>query len=124
MKFTTPFKLFALLPLVSAFPMPDPAPPTLASRAQGSIYVCVNALFETPCAKFSGASGQCVNFPAAYKNDISSVGPDSGQDCFFFVGPGCTGASFGPLRNPGSPNLATLPPAPTTGFNDRLSSFK
>ncbi|KAJ7466018.1 hypothetical protein FB451DRAFT_1178850 [Mycena latifolia] len=137
MKFATAF--FALIPLVYALPAPDPEvmpslvvaaapnlcrPQALASRAQGAVFVCANAPFAEPCSKFSGVSGECVNFPAAFSDDISSVGPDSGQDCFFFVqvffraDAGCSGARLGPVRNPGIPDLFS------TGFNDNISSFQ
>ncbi|KAJ7117572.1 hypothetical protein C8R44DRAFT_879133 [Mycena epipterygia] len=132
MKFTAAF--FALIPLVYAIPAPDPELPSISSRTQGAVFVCVNAGFTAPCAKFSGASGQCVNFPDAFNNDISSVGPDSGQDCFFFVGTGCSGATLGPIRDPGIADLAepelptttsALGSSPTsTNFNDQISSFK
>ncbi|KAJ6586528.1 hypothetical protein DFH09DRAFT_1308544 [Mycena vulgaris] len=119
MKFTAAF--LTLIPLVYAIPAPEHTP-TLTSRTPGTVFVCANAPWVEPCTKFSGASGECVNFSASFQDDISSVGPDSGQQCFFFA----QGPSFGPLRRPGAANLATVPaPSFTIGtFNDRLSSFK
>ncbi|KAJ7473536.1 hypothetical protein FB451DRAFT_1398648 [Mycena latifolia] len=117
MKFTPAF--LALVPLVYAIPAPEPA---LSARAQGAVFVCGNAPFVQPCTKFRGASGECVNFSAAFNDNISSVGPDAGQECFFFIDGGCSGASFGPIRSPGIANIATNPS--TAGFNDQLSSFR
>jgi hypothetical protein len=48
-------------------------------------FVCTDAEFAGNCDVFHGASGQCVNFPGNFNDDISAVGPDSGQDCFFFM---------------------------------------
>ncbi|KAJ7466008.1 hypothetical protein FB451DRAFT_1402415 [Mycena latifolia] len=123
MKFATAF--FALIPLVYSLPAPDPE--ALKPRAQGAVFVCANATFAQPCGKFSSVSAECVNFPAAFNDDISSVGPDSGQDCFFFVqvffrvfarDAGCSGAELGPVRDPGISDLFS------TGFNDKISSFQ
>ncbi|KAJ6518472.1 hypothetical protein DFH09DRAFT_939921 [Mycena vulgaris] len=47
--------------------------------------VCHDAGFAGGCKVFHGASGQCVNVPASFNDNISAVGPDSGQDCFFFM---------------------------------------
>ncbi|KAJ7653429.1 hypothetical protein B0H17DRAFT_1147141 [Mycena rosella] len=131
MKFTTTF--VALISVVYAIPAPTPDLPDLSARAPGAVYVqsslmvhthahacfvCANAPFVDPCGKFSGVSGECVNFPASFDDDISSVGPDSGQDCFFYVDVGCGGASLGPIRGPGIPDLFN------SGFNDQISSFK
>ncbi|KAJ6572789.1 hypothetical protein DFH09DRAFT_1312565 [Mycena vulgaris] len=49
---------------------------------------------------------------------LSSIGPDPGQDCFFFVNFQCTGETLGPLRSPGISDLST------TNFNDRIKSSK
>ncbi|KAJ6498663.1 hypothetical protein DFH09DRAFT_1203914, partial [Mycena vulgaris] len=123
MRFTATF--LALIPLVYAIPASEHTP-TLTSRTPGTVFVCANAPWVEPCTKFSGASGECVNFSASFQDDMSSVGPDSGQQCFFFADVGCKGPSFGPIRSPGAANLATVPaPSSTIGtFNDRLSSFK
>jgi hypothetical protein len=48
-------------------------------------FVCVDGGFTGSCGHFSGTSGECVNFPAAFNDNISSFGPDSGQDCFIYV---------------------------------------
>ncbi|KAJ7260151.1 hypothetical protein C8J57DRAFT_1514853 [Mycena rebaudengoi] len=129
MKFAT--ALFALVPLVTALP---PAVRTVEAEVRNATalatfeyapidtvvcltvsfsFVCVDAGFQNSCATFHGSSGQCVNFPPNLNDVISSFGPDSGQDCFIFVGP-----QNGPIRNPGIPNLAII------GFNDAISSFK
>ncbi|KAJ7430915.1 hypothetical protein FB451DRAFT_1422106 [Mycena latifolia] len=105
--------LFTLIPLIYAIPAPETAP---SSRAQGTVFVCGNAPFVEPCTKFRGANGECVNFSAAFNDNISSVRPDSGQECFFFVDGACSGASFGPIRSPGIANIPTNPS--TAAFND------
>ncbi|KAJ7431271.1 hypothetical protein FB451DRAFT_1421741 [Mycena latifolia] len=110
--------LFTLIPLIYAIPAPEASlskspPRRLAPRAH---FVCGNTPFVEPCTKFRGANGECVNFSAAFNDNISSVRPDSGQDCFFFVDGACSGASFGPIRSPGIANIPTNPS--TAAFND------
>ncbi|KAJ6609426.1 hypothetical protein B0H10DRAFT_1813774, partial [Mycena sp. CBHHK59/15] len=83
-------------------------------------FVCTDAGFTGNCAVFSGSSGECVNFPASFNDDISAVGPDGGQDCFFWNDGGCTNEKLGPVRSPG---IANLNVAATVDFNDHLSSF-
>ncbi|KAJ7111921.1 hypothetical protein C8R44DRAFT_882952 [Mycena epipterygia] len=120
MKFSA---LFPLAPLVAAVPaivndtvtLVNVVSPTPA--IQGTVFVCVNAGFEGPCASFHGSSGQCVAFSSDFDNVISAFGPDSGQDCFIFVEDNCTGRSDGPIRDPGISDLSTI------GFNDVIPSF-
>ncbi|KAJ6540127.1 hypothetical protein DFH09DRAFT_1323148 [Mycena vulgaris] len=83
MKLTT--AVFALIPLVHAIPTPEPDAVALAARTQGNVLVCHDAGFAGGCKVLHGASGQCVNVPASFNDNISAVGPDSGQDCFFFM---------------------------------------
>ncbi|KAJ7659457.1 hypothetical protein B0H17DRAFT_1212907 [Mycena rosella] len=117
MKFTTTF--VALISVVYAIPAPTPDLPDLSARAPGAVFVCANAPFVDPCGKFSGVSGECVNFPASFDDDISSVGPDSGQDCFFYVyGCGVRGRKPRAHQRPRDPDLFN------SGFNDQISSFK
>ncbi|KAK7050596.1 hypothetical protein R3P38DRAFT_3608439 [Favolaschia claudopus] len=128
MKFTAAF--LALIPLVAAIPpvfersadVVDASNSTqLEARIQGNVFVCVDAGFTGNCGVFHGASGQCISFGPDFNDDISAVGPDSGQDCFFFIDGDCLGAQLGPIRNPGIPNL-NVPP--NVQFNDQISSFK
>ncbi|KAJ7136989.1 hypothetical protein C8R44DRAFT_364355 [Mycena epipterygia] len=124
MKFSTAF--FALVPLVAALPAVNNTEASnttavISARIQGNVFVCVNAGFNIPCDVFHGSSGQCVNFPSSFNDNISAVGPDSDQDCFFFIDAGCSGASLGPIRNPG---IANLNVPPTVPFNDHISSFR
>jgi hypothetical protein len=88
---------------------------------------------------FNGASGQCIELPGSFNEDITSIGPDPGQDCFFYMqgfllrlelslylmllysDGGCTGGQLGPIRSPGSSNLNV---AATVQFNDHISSFE
>ncbi|KAJ7172913.1 hypothetical protein C8R43DRAFT_1230977 [Mycena crocata] len=80
MKFTTAF--FAFISLVVALPTPDG---DLGTRQQGNVFVCVDAGFQNGCTTLQGSSAQCVNVPGVFNDNISSVGPDSAQDCFFFT---------------------------------------
>ncbi|KAJ6534974.1 hypothetical protein B0H19DRAFT_1004320 [Mycena capillaripes] len=129
MKFTTAFFSFVAIAYAAPAPEITPAPTVLSliTRNQGSVYVCTDSNFAGSCTKFTGASGQCVNFSAQFNDDISAFGPDASQDCFFFEDGACSGPSFGPIRDPGVFNLVTyFPPTATHAgsFNDQLSSFK
>ncbi|KAJ7256080.1 hypothetical protein C8J57DRAFT_1517812 [Mycena rebaudengoi] len=110
MKFSTSF--FALIPFVAATALP-PAPQT-----PGNVRVCTDAGFTGNCQTLNGGSTQCVNVPGGFNDEISSFGPDDGQDCFIFADAGCVGAQNGPIRFPGISNLKTV------GFNDKMSSWK
>ncbi|KAJ6553741.1 hypothetical protein DFH09DRAFT_1495313 [Mycena vulgaris] len=117
MKFTTAF--FALIPLIYAVPAPERDTAALVARTQGNVLVCTNAGFTGSCTVLHGSSGQCVNVPLVFNDNISAVGPDSEQDCFFFtqVEANCGGSQLGPIRSPGNSNLGG------TSFNDAISSF-
>ncbi|KAJ7914312.1 hypothetical protein B0H13DRAFT_1611741, partial [Mycena leptocephala] len=102
-------------------------------------FVCTDAGFTGSCSVFNGASGQCIELPGSFNEDITSIGPDPGQDCFFYMqgfllrlelslclmlpysDGGCTGGQLGPIRSPGSSNLNV---AATVQFNDHISSFE
>ncbi|KAJ7277913.1 hypothetical protein C8J57DRAFT_1465745 [Mycena rebaudengoi] len=107
MKFSTAF--FALIPFVAA-------------KTPGNVRICTDAGFTGNCITLNGGSTQCNNFPGSFNDNISSFGPDDGQDCFIFVflssDAGCTGAQAGPIRFPGISNLNDI------GFNDKISSWK
>ncbi|KAJ6503062.1 hypothetical protein DFH09DRAFT_1146143 [Mycena vulgaris] len=116
MKFIT--AVLALFPLAYAAPATQPALAALSSRSQGTVFVCDDGDFKGHCIKVRGANGTCVNFPTAFNDVVSSLGPDPGQVCFFFVDLGCAGAKLGPIRVPGLLQLGD------TAFNNKLSSFK
>ncbi|KAJ7436067.1 hypothetical protein B0H11DRAFT_1937018 [Mycena galericulata] len=118
MKFT--FAFFALIPLVYALPAPEDNPGALSARTQGNVRVCVDAGFTGDCTTLHSSSGQCVNVPLVFNDNISSVGPDDGQDCFFFIDANCGGSSLGPIRFPGIPDLNI---DADVAFNDAISSF-
>ncbi|KAJ7347255.1 hypothetical protein DFH08DRAFT_960605 [Mycena albidolilacea] len=118
MKFTT--ALFALIPLIYALPAPEGDLGALSARTQGNVRVCVDAGFTGDCTTLHGSSGECVNVPLVFNDNISSVGPDPGQDCFFFMQANCGGSSLGPIRVPGIPNLNI---DADVAFNDAISSF-
>jgi hypothetical protein len=48
-------------------------------------FVCTDAGFTGNCGVFTGTSGECINFPSSFNDDITAVGPDDGQDCFFYM---------------------------------------
>ncbi|KAJ7136979.1 hypothetical protein C8R44DRAFT_869062 [Mycena epipterygia] len=135
MKISTAF--FALVPLIAALPPALRTAPgsievakanaMISSRTQAGAFVCTDAGFTGSCAVFNALSGQCINLPANFIADISSVGPDAGQECFFFMQVlvkddiDCTGESLGPIRTPG---ITDLNVAATVAFNDHISSFQ
>ncbi|KAJ7347074.1 hypothetical protein DFH08DRAFT_208777 [Mycena albidolilacea] len=121
-------RFFALAPLVAAFPLAshnvavargtDAISPE-TPETQGNVFVCTNSGFTGTCSVFRGTSGQCIDFTGDFNDGITSVGPDPGQDCFFFTDLGCTGQQLGPVRSPGISNLVA-----NAGFNDQISSFQ
>ena len=52
-----------------------------AADADGGLFVCTNAQFTGNCQNIGFNNGQCVVFPSAFQNDISSLGPDQGWVC-------------------------------------------
>ncbi|KAJ6533055.1 hypothetical protein B0H19DRAFT_1272545 [Mycena capillaripes] len=84
-------------------------------------FVCTAGGFAGTCGKFHGASGQCVDFLSQFNDEISAIGPDSGQDCFFYLAFNCSSEQLGPIRNPGISNLNSNGFIP---FNNQISSFK
>ncbi|KAJ7586388.1 hypothetical protein C8J56DRAFT_1165422, partial [Mycena floridula] len=109
------FALVTLLPFAAAL-----VPPLeeRAAQQQGSVFVTVDTQFAGANIKVTGSSGQCVNMPTGWNDVISSVGPDPGQDCFFFADINCTGDTIGPIRSPGIPDLRQTTP----DMNDRITS--
>ncbi|KAJ7509139.1 hypothetical protein B0H11DRAFT_2432870 [Mycena galericulata] len=120
MKFSAIF--FALVPLVAAVPhaLHTSEISARAPATQGNVFVCVDAEFTGDCAVFHGDNAECVDFSGSFLNDISAIGPDADQTCFFWNGFGCTGEELGPVTDPG---IADLNVAATVDFNDHLSSF-
>jgi hypothetical protein len=72
-------------PAPKATCMSAPRPPELNAHVHFPSFVCVDAGFTGDCTTLHGSSGECVNIPLVFNDNISSVGPDSGQDCFFFM---------------------------------------
>ncbi|KAJ7890310.1 hypothetical protein B0H13DRAFT_1887600 [Mycena leptocephala] len=111
MKFSTAF--FAIVPLVAALPPPlrtvEVANSTavISPETPGNVFVCTDAGFTGSCSVFNGASGQCIELPGSFNEDITDGG--------------CTGGQLGPIRSPGSSNLNV---AATVQFNDHISSFE
>ncbi|KAJ7251625.1 hypothetical protein C8J57DRAFT_1520436 [Mycena rebaudengoi] len=84
-------------------------PPT--PQTPGNVRLCPDVGFNGDCLTVNGGSTQCVNVPGSLNDQISSFGPDDGQDCFIF-------AYNGPIRIPGISNLNDV------GFNDKMLSWK
>ncbi|KAJ6592870.1 hypothetical protein B0H19DRAFT_1245680 [Mycena capillaripes] len=121
MRLSAPF--FSLVSLVAALPpAPRAVDVAISARTQGNVFVCTDVQFTGSCAVFHGASGQCINFPSAFNDDISSVGPTPARTASSSRNDGgCLGQQLGPVRSPGDSNL--LNPA-TIAFNDQISSFQ
>ncbi|KAJ7598776.1 hypothetical protein C8J56DRAFT_1092643 [Mycena floridula] len=116
------FFVVLALGLVNALPRGSElsSPGDLQSRTPGNVLLAGNINFGGSTTVIHGRSGQCVNVPLVFNDNISSVGPDSGQDCFFFSDANCEGSTLGPIRSPGITDLTkTSPP-----FNDIISSFQ
>ncbi|KAJ6603069.1 hypothetical protein B0H10DRAFT_2217616 [Mycena sp. CBHHK59/15] len=122
MKSITAF--IVLIPFVAAVPptLHSASSTEIVARSPGNVFVCVEAGFTGHCGNFAGASGQCVNFPSDFNDDITAVGPDDGQDCFFYIDANCSNEQLGPIRSPGLANLRDTPEH--LPFNDAISSFK
>ncbi|KAJ7593526.1 hypothetical protein C8J56DRAFT_1024116 [Mycena floridula] len=82
----------------------------------GAVFVATDFSFGGANTIITGAAGQCVNVPSGFNDDISSVGPDPGQSCFFFSDFDCGGSRIGPISSPGVADLTTTTPP----FNDML----
>ncbi|KAJ6576353.1 hypothetical protein B0H10DRAFT_938094 [Mycena sp. CBHHK59/15] len=113
MKFSSAFIAFA--PLVAALPsLSSVGASSVSARAPltpGNLFVCTEAGFTGLCQVFSVINDQCFNFPANFMFDISAVGPDEGQTCFFFINANCVGPPIlGPVAFPGISDLSTSPP--------------
>ncbi|RPA75994.1 hypothetical protein BJ508DRAFT_365302 [Ascobolus immersus RN42] len=95
----------------------------LAAAENYPVYACVDINWQN-CVKvdFQGPSGggTCWNFGDNLHDKISSVGPDPGNYCIFYVDINCSGDSIG-TGSPGWGNLATLQGGK---WNDKFSSVK
>ncbi|KAJ6541083.1 hypothetical protein DFH09DRAFT_1322934 [Mycena vulgaris] len=103
MKFTTAF--FALIPLTWHL---------TATRPR--LFVCTDAGFTGSCTTLHGGGGECVDVLLTFNDNISAVGPDSGQECFFFRQ--VFRLISGPVISPGMDNLGG------NIMNDAISSFQ
>ncbi|KAJ7504779.1 hypothetical protein B0H11DRAFT_2273311 [Mycena galericulata] len=117
MVFVTGF--FALIPFVIpaalVIPVALAANQALTSRTPG-VFACTGANFTGDCSTFNHTSGECVNFPAPFNNNIGSFSTDDGN-CQTYLDPDCCG----PYLNVtiASPRYS-FPPE----FENAISSFR
>jgi hypothetical protein len=57
----------------------------LTARAAPSVYLCNDRDFTGYCKSISAPSGTCVPLASDFNDKLSSVGPDKGFLCYFFV---------------------------------------
>ncbi|KAF1941876.1 hypothetical protein EJ02DRAFT_454713 [Clathrospora elynae] len=106
------------------------APATdLETRASTRVYLCNDRGFTGYCVPISSPSGTCVPLGTDLNDKISSVGPDPGSFCYFFVNANCdTSGDFFHVGNPGYSDLSITPVNGPTGstrnFEDKLSSYR
>ncbi|VBB74915.1 Putative protein of unknown function [Podospora comata] len=87
-------------------------------EARQGVYVTVHIYWGGTSAYISPVNrGACADLVPAWKNVISSFGPDSPLVCWIYDGDWCTGDWYGPIYNPGIADLTTV------GWNDRINSF-
>ncbi|KAJ7920173.1 hypothetical protein B0H13DRAFT_1867805 [Mycena leptocephala] len=128
MKFSSAFIAFA--PLVAALPSLS----TVVARddtplTPGNLFVCTEAGFTGLCQVFSVINDQCFNFPPNFMFDISAVGPDQGQSCFFFmqvpINANCVGPPIlGPITFPGISDLSTQTDPPFDNLIESTTLFE
>ncbi|RPA86662.1 hypothetical protein BJ508DRAFT_301481 [Ascobolus immersus RN42] len=90
---------------------------------QPVVYVCRDAPWVTSTCDQARLvpDGSCRNFQAEWIDSISSVGPNAGFYCQFYVDINCSGNWFGAVQ----PGYANLNVSPDGGFwNDKISSIK
>ena len=64
---------------------PDHLPQARAADTDGNIFVCTDANYGGNCENIGFNSGACNNFPTAFQDDISSIGPDDGWKCNVYM---------------------------------------
>jgi hypothetical protein len=53
--------------------------------ADAYVYICTDANFGGACVNYGISINVCSNLPAAFNDDISSLGPDNGLQCIFYL---------------------------------------
>jgi hypothetical protein len=53
--------------------------------ADAYVYICTDANFGGACVNYGISINVCSNLPAAFNDDISSLGPDNGLRCVFYL---------------------------------------
>ena len=50
----------------------------------GKIHVCTDWDWKGSCTNVHFNNAQCTNFPSAYQDNVSSLGPDGGWECIIY----------------------------------------
>ncbi|KAJ7860166.1 hypothetical protein B0H13DRAFT_2672134 [Mycena leptocephala] len=95
---------------------------TLTKRTQGNVYLCNDPNFSGYCVLITGAtSGGCVALGSDLDKQVSSIGPDPDQSCYFFRNRFCGAGSktdvIQKFRSPGFTDLSLI------GWDNAGSSF-
>jgi hypothetical protein len=81
MKLTT-----ALVALSATAALAAPATDiTLTKRATQGAYLCTDRNFKGHCVDIKSEASACVPLASDLNDKVSSVGPDKGSFCYFFV---------------------------------------
>ncbi|CZT10715.1 uncharacterized protein RAG0_15115 [Rhynchosporium agropyri] len=98
-------------------------------RADVSVYLCNDRNFTGYCKVIKSPSSVCVPLASDFDNLVSSVGPDPGVLCYFFVNANCN--SNGGAFHYGNPGVADLSRTPVNGpagstrnYEDQISSYQ
>jgi hypothetical protein len=62
---------------------PNVAQPT--PQANAHVFICTDYNYGGACTNYGVTKGQCSNLPSAYNDNISSLGPDNGLTCTFYL---------------------------------------
>ncbi|KAJ7702033.1 hypothetical protein B0H14DRAFT_3883871 [Mycena olivaceomarginata] len=94
----------------------------LAKRTQGNVFLCNDPNFTGYCVLITGAtSGGCVELGPDLDKQVSSIGPDAGQSCYFFRNHFCDAGSevdvIQKFRTPGFTDLSLF------GWDNAGSSY-
>jgi hypothetical protein len=54
-------------------------------QANAHVFICTDYNYGGACTNYGVTKGQCSNLPSAYNDNISSLGPDNGLSCTFYL---------------------------------------
>ncbi|KAF9731730.1 hypothetical protein PMIN01_10747 [Paraphaeosphaeria minitans] len=103
----------------------------IEKRANTAVYLCNDRNFSGYCVHIPSPSGTCVPLASDLNDLVSSVGPDQGSFCYFFVYSNANCDDTGGFFHVGYPGIADLSKTPVNGpsgstknFEDKLSSYR